>query len=63
MPKCTLIVNVYNQAKQLDILLESALKQTDQNFEIVIADDGSSDETETIVKKWESELNIRRVWH
>ena len=53
MPKCTLIVNVYNQAKQLDILLESALKQTDQNFEIVIADDGSSDETETIVKKWE----------
>jgi len=36
--KCTLIVNVYNQAKQLDLLLESALKQTEQNFEIIVAD-------------------------
>jgi len=63
MPKCTLIVNVYNQAKQLDVLLESALKQTNQDFEIVVADDGSADETEAIVKKWESQLEIRRVWH
>ncbi|MDQ8195146.1 glycosyltransferase [Coraliomargarita sp. SDUM461004] len=63
MPKCTLIVNVYNQAKQLDVLLESALKQTNQEFEIVVADDGSSDETETIVAKWTSKLAIKRVWH
>ena len=63
MPKCSLIVNVYNQAKQLDVLLESALKQTNQNFEIIIADDGSSDETEAVVKKWNSKLDIRRVWH
>ena len=63
MPKCSLIVNVYNQAKQLDILLESALKQTNQNFEIIIADDGSSVETEEVVKKWNSKLDIRRVWH
>lgn len=63
MPKCSLIVNVYNQAKQLDVLLESALKQTNQDFEIIVADDGSADETEEIVSKWASKLDIRRVWH
>jgi glycosyltransferase involved in cell wall biosynthesis len=63
MPKCSLIVNVYNQAKQLDVLLESALKQTAQDFEIIVADDGSSDSTEAIISKWESKLDIRRVWH
>jgi glycosyltransferase involved in cell wall biosynthesis len=63
MPKCSLIVNVYNQAKQLDVLLESASKQTNQDFEIIVADDGSADETETIVNKWAAKLDIRRVWH
>lgn len=61
--KCTLIVNVYNQAKQLDLLLESALKQTEQDFEIIIADDGSADETPTIIKQWNNKLKIRHVWH
>ena len=61
--KCTLIVNVYNQAKQLDLLLESALKQTEQDFEIIVADDGSSDSTPEIVKQWAGKLKIRQVWH
>jgi glycosyltransferase involved in cell wall biosynthesis len=63
MPKCTLIVNVYNQAKQLDLLLESALKQTESDFEIVVADDGSSDETGEIVENWKGKLKIQRVWN
>jgi len=61
--KCTLIVNDYNQAKQLDLLLESALKQTEQDFEIIVADDGSSDSTPEIVKQWASTLKVRHVWH
>ncbi len=63
MPKCTIIANVYNQAKQLDLLLESACLQTERDFEIVVADDGSSDETEEIVVKWNGKLDIQRVWH
>lgn len=43
--KCTLIINVYSQAKQLDLLLKSALKQTEKEFEIIVADDGSSNST------------------
>ena len=56
MPKCSLIVNVYNQAKQLDLLLESACKQTENDFEIIVADDGSSDETKEVVQKWKGRL-------
>ena len=63
MPKCSLIVNVYNQAKQLDVLLESALKQTELDFEVIVADDGSSDSTEAIVEQWKGRLQIRQVWH
>ncbi len=63
MPKCSLIVNVYNQAKQLDLLLESACRQTETDFEIVVADDGSSDETKEIVERWSDQLDIRQVWH
>lgn len=61
--RCTLIVNVYNQAKQLDILLESAFKQTEKNFEIVVADDGSADETPDIIEHWNKKLKIRHVRH
>lgn len=63
MPKCSLIVNVYNQAKQLEVLLESALKQTELDFEVIVADDGSSDSTEEIVSNWKSRLAIQHVWH
>ena len=58
MPQCSLIVNVYNQAKQLDVLLESALKQTNQDFEIIVADDGSADETEAIVSRTQQTLPL-----
>lgn len=63
MPKCSIIANVYNQAHQLDLLLESAERQTETDFEIIVADDGSSDVTPEIVEKWKDRLDIKRVWH
>lgn len=63
MPKCSLIVNVYNQSKQLELLLESACRQTVSDFEIVIADDGSSDDVEGVIAKWNDQLRIQHVWH
>jgi glycosyltransferase involved in cell wall biosynthesis len=63
MPKCSLIVNVYNQAKQLDVLIESVLKQTELDIEVIVADDGSSDSTEEVVSKWKSRLTVHHVWH
>ena len=39
--------------------------QTDDNFEVVIADDGSKEETRQLVERFqaESQLDIQHVWH
>lgn len=48
----SLIIPCYNQAQFLDETLHSVLKQTYENWECILVDDGSTDETETIAKKW-----------
>lgn len=55
MLKASLIIAVYNQAQNLKLILEAATKQTANDFEIVVADDGSSDETVMIVEKFQSD--------
>ncbi len=50
--QCSLIINAYNQAAQLKQVLQSAARQTDQRFEIIIADDGSSDSTEQVIQSF-----------
>ena len=49
----TLAVPVHNHAKYLKEALDCALKQTDQNFEIIICDDGSTDDPESVVKTYQ----------
>lgn len=55
MPKCSLIITLYNQARPLKVLLESALKQTEDDFEFVFADDGSSDDTRAIIEQFKNQ--------
>lgn len=54
MPKVSIIVPCYNQAQYLDEALQSVHKQTYTNWECTIVNDGSSDNTEEIVRKWEA---------
>lgn len=54
-PECSLIVSVYNQANQLALVLASAAHQTHKHFEIVVADDGSSDGVEQIIHRFREE--------
>ena len=47
----TIIINVYNGEKYIKKCLESVIKQTYKNIEILIINDGSTDKTLEIIKK------------
>ena len=48
----SIIVPCYNQAHFLDESLNSVLNQTYSNWECIIVNDGSPDNTEQVAKKW-----------
>ncbi|MBT7241074.1 MAG: glycosyltransferase [Candidatus Diapherotrites archaeon] len=50
--KASVVIPSYNAAKHLPTLIESLSSQTIKPFEIIIVDDGSTDDTEKIVKKY-----------
>jgi glycosyltransferase involved in cell wall biosynthesis len=52
MPKVTILTPAFNSAKYIGETIESALKQTFQDFEMMIIDDGSTDNTRDIVAQF-----------
>ena len=53
--KFSVIMPVYNVEKYLDKSIESLLKQTYKNFELLIINDGSKDKSQEIIEKYSSE--------
>lgn len=49
MPRSTIVVPAYNVADTIAETLESLLVQTNPDFEIIVVDDGSSDQTINVV--------------
>jgi len=58
--KVSVIIPTYNRAYILPEAVESVLRQTYSNFELIIVDDGSTDETAHVVSKF-SDFRIRFV--
>jgi glycosyltransferase involved in cell wall biosynthesis len=54
----SVIVTTYNREDALDAALRALSRQSDRNFEIVIADDGSRPETERLVASWKPRLPV-----
>ena len=52
LPKVSVIIPNYNYAQYLGQAIDSVLAQTYQHFEIVAVDDGSSDESEAVVRNY-----------
>ncbi|WP_207423520.1 glycosyltransferase family 2 protein [Desertivirga brevis] len=57
-PTCTLIIATYNWPAALDLCLKSVLMQTRLPDEVIIADDGSTGETEALVKEYQKEFPV-----
>ncbi len=51
----SIIMAVYNGEKYLAEAIESVLNQTDSNFELIIVDDGSTDQTAQTIQKYLSQ--------
>lgn len=63
--KTTLLISTYNWTEALQLVLLSAKNQTVQPSEILIADDGSKEETRFLVEEFikNSATPVRHIWH
>lgn len=53
MPKASIIIPVYNAEKTLPYCLESILNQTFEDFEIILINDGSKDNSQKILEDYQ----------
>lgn len=63
-PSLALVVNTFNQPDYLLRLLNALTRQTQIPQEVVLADDGSDDQTRAVFEGWASRQSFRcgRVW-
>jgi glycosyltransferase involved in cell wall biosynthesis len=61
----SMIVTTYNREDALDAVLRSLAAQTDRNFEVLVADDGSGPATAALIETWKGRFGGRldHVWH
>ena len=61
----SVVVATYNRKDALDAVLRGLSWQSDRNFEVIVADDGSASDTCELVEQWQtrSVVPIHHVWH
>lgn len=58
MLQISIIIPVYNRPDEIDELLESLTRQTDNDFEVVVVEDGSKLDGKHIIDKYSGRLDI-----
>ena len=59
MPKVTVYIPAYNYGRFLDAAIQSVLKQTMDDWELIVIDDGSTDDTSEILAPYGTHPKIR----
>ena len=61
----SIVIPLYNKELSIVSTMQSVLNQTYQNFEVVIADDGSKQETIDLIEAFKKEVfyPITHIWH
>jgi glycosyltransferase involved in cell wall biosynthesis len=54
----SIIVTTFDRADALDAVLRSLAGQSDRQFEVVVADDGSGPDTAALIVQWEPRLGV-----
>jgi GT2 family glycosyltransferase len=62
-PRLSVIMSVYNDAKYLPKAIESILAQEFSDFEFLIVDDGSTDESRSIIDRFSGQDRRIRAFH
>lgn len=61
-PIVSVIIATYNRAKSLGTAIESVLKQSYHNIEIIVVDDGSTDQTKVVVQSYFKDSRVKYVF-
>jgi len=63
--RISVIVATYNRPAALDAVLRSLASQSDADFEVLVADDGSTQQTKELIDAWQKRFNGRlsHIWH
>ena len=56
MPIVSIVIPAYDSANQLPEALDSVFKQTYQDFEIIVVDDGSTDDTRELLETYKNRI-------
>lgn len=61
--KFSVVIPVYNREKELPKCIESVLNQTYKDFEIIVVDNGSTDNTKVIVQNYiDQDMRVKYFW-
>ena len=60
-PLVSILIPCYNSAAYVCEAVDSALSQTHPNFEVIVVDDGSTDESQSVLKAYGNRIRWRTI--
>ena len=62
-PAVSILTPTYNRAHVLHCVYESLRRQTTRDFEWIVVDDGSTDDTPALLERWQEEADFPIAWY